>query len=323
MGRLRYAAGFLSGVPFAVAYGVLARLMFSGAGVGEALFAPLSAAFLLLVPAVVGALAVWLAPRERRTEWGYALAVSAGACAIAIVITGALAIEALICIVMAAPILMAGAALGGALACWAARRRTRDRTTLVGLLIVPFVAAPLETRFPVMDSWGTAETQIVIEADAATVWESITRVPRIEPGERSFSLLFDLLGVPRPVEAALAQPGRGGLRIGRFERGLSFVERIDVWEPGRRITWDIAVGDRRAVPAPWREIGGTAFDITGAGYWIEPVDSDTVVLHLDSRYRLSTRFNGYGGLWVRWGLAEFQREVLWVIKARAERLPGP
>ena len=66
------------------------------------------------------------------------------------------------------------------------------------------------------------------------------------------------------------------------------------------------------------EIGGRFFRVSGAGYRIEPLDDRTVVLHLDSTSQLATRFNGYGALWVRWGLGEFQREVLHVIKARAE-----
>jgi hypothetical protein len=97
-----------------------------------------------------------------------------------------------------------------------------------------------------------------------------------------------------------------------------FVERIAAWEPERRISWEIRVGDRSRVPAPWSEIGGRAFDVSEASYWIEPVDAGTVVLHLDSRYRLSTRFNKYGALWAGWGLSEFQGEVLHVIKARSE-----
>jgi hypothetical protein len=319
MGRLREFAGLLSGVPFAVAYGVLARLAFSGDGSNEFLFAPLSAVFLLLVPAVVGALAVWMAPATKRTNWGYALATAVASCLIATVITGLLAIEALICVLMASPILLSEAAIGGALACWLMRRRERTRTNLMGLLIVPFLLAPFESLVPVADFHGRVSTQITIEADPAAVWGQITSVPRIQPEERRYSVLFDLLNVPRPLEATLGEPGSGGMRYGWFEQNLRFDERIAAWEPGRRIAWDITVGDRGAVPAPWREIGGRAFDVTGASYWIEPVDSNTLILHLDSTYRLSTRFNGYGSRWVTWGLGEFQGEVLHVIKGRAER----
>ena len=70
--------------------------------------------------------------------------------------------------------------------------------------------------------------------------------------------------------------------------------------------------------APWQEIGGRYFDVTAAGYRIEPLENGHVRLHLSSTHRLTTRFNSYGLLWTRWGLAEFQDEILHVLKARAE-----
>jgi hypothetical protein len=322
MGRMRPIAGLLSGIPFAIAYGALARLMFDDRVNGDA-FSTLSLAFLVLVPLGVGALAVRLGPPERRTSWLYAAAVSAGACFLGAIVAGLLAIEASICIAMALPILLGMGALGGLLMCAVLRRAARrqaagDGAVLGLLLLAPFLAAPLERQAPVPDAHGHAETQLVIRADADTVWRTLLSVPAIQPKERRFSLLFDLFGVPRPQEARLESPGLGGLRQGRFDHDLRFSERITDWQPGRRIAWDITVVDRARVPAPWNGIGGPAFDVTGAAYRLEPRADGTVTLHLDSGYRLTTPFNGYGALWVEWGLGEFQQQVLEVIKARAE-----
>lgn len=314
--------GLLAGMPFAVFYGVFARLAFGTANSFDALVAPLSAAFLLLVPAAVGALAVWLTPDQRRTEWVPAIGIALATCAIAVVITGVLAIEALICIIMATPILLAGAASGGAIACAVLRRRAQSRTTIIGLLLAPFLLAPIESHIALTDSYGTVETRIEIAADPATVWQTLIDVPRIQPEERRFSMLFDLFGVPRPVMATLDSAGLGGMRHGLFEDNLLFEEQITEWLPENRIAWAIDVGDRSRVPAPWSEIGGRSFAVTGARYWIEPIGAQRVVLHLDSSYRLTTRFNGYGGGWVGWGMGEFQNEVLHVLKQRAERRVG-
>ncbi len=319
---VRRQIGFLVGVPFAVVYGIVARLAFGAGSTVEPFFAPLSVAFLFLVPIAVGALAVWLTPDERRTQWVPALGIAIAACAIAVVITGLLAIEALICILMATPILFGGSALGGAIACALIRRRAQNRATIIGLLIAPFLFAPIEGLIPLQDSYGSVETQIVIQADPATVWRTLIDVPDINPNERRYSLLFDLLGVPRPVRATLDTPGLAGMRRGWFEDQLLFEERIEQWQPEQRIAWAISVGDRSQVPAPWSEIGGRSFAVTGASYWIEPIDGQRVVLHLDSSYRLTTRFNGYGAGWVNWGVGEFQNEVLYVLKGRAEHNQG-
>lgn len=326
MQRIQSIAAILAGVPFGLIYGITARVVF-GSDVTPGYFSTMSIAFLFLVPAVIGAITVGLAPAPQRTSWLYASCMPLVSCAIALAVIGALALEVLICLVMAAPIVAAMGSLGGVLACavarvWARRRissSTTTNATLLGVLLLsPYLGALVERGVPAADQLAGAQTQITIHASPDVVWRNIVRVPRIEPAERSFNLLFDLFGAPRPLEAMLEQDGPGGLRRGMFERNIVFLERITDWEPGRRIVWDIAVGDRAAVPAPWSEIGGRFFAVTGAGYRIEPVDANTVVLHLDSTARVTTHFNGYAALWARWGLGAFQDEVLKVIKARAE-----
>jgi hypothetical protein len=284
----------------------------------------MSVAFLFLVPLVVGALTVGLAPAQQRRSWVYAICMPLASCGIALLVIGALAWEVLICLVMAAPIVVAMGSLGGVLVCAVARSRAKHdgmttNATLIGVLLLsPYLAGVIERRIPTEARSVDTQAQITIHASPEVVWRNIVRVPRIRPEERSFSLLFDLFGAPRPLEAMLEQEGQGGLRRGMFENNVVFLEQISGWEPGRRIEWAITIGDRAAVPAPWNEIGGRYFAVTGAGYWIEPIDPGTVVLHLDSTVRLSTNFNGYAALWARWGLGEFQRQVLRVIKARAE-----
>ena len=110
--------------------------------------------------------------------------------------------------------------------------------TLAGLvLLAPFLLAPVERQVAVPDAFGSAETQVRIAADAATVWQTLVRVPAIQDRERSPSLLFDLFGAPRPREAMLETAGPGGLRHGFFDANLSFAERITDWQPERRIAW--------------------------------------------------------------------------------------
>ena len=323
MQRTRSIAAALAGVPFGLIYGITARMVF-GSDQFPGYFATMSIAFLFLVPLVIGALTVGLAPAEQRTSWVYAICMPLASCGIALLLIGALAWEVLICLVMAAPIVAAMGSLGGVLVCAVARSRAKrdgitTNATLIGVLLLsPYLAGLIEGRIPTEDRLVGTQTQIIIHASPEVLWRNIVRVPRIRPEERSFSLLFDLFGAPRPLEAMLEQDGQGGLRRGMFEDNVVFLEQITGWEPGRRIEWAITAGDRTAVPAPWNEIGGRYFAVTRAGYRIEPIDASTVVLHLDSTARLSTHFNHYAALWARWGLGEFQSQVLRVIKARAE-----
>jgi hypothetical protein len=71
--------------------------------------------------------------------------------------------------------------------------------------------------------------------------------------------------------------------------------------------------------AAYLEIGGRYFTVTGAAYQIERLEPARVLLTLSSTHRLTTYFNQYGLLWTRWGLAEFQRQILHILKQRAEQ----
>jgi hypothetical protein len=66
-------------------------------------------------------------------------------------------------------------------------------------------------------------------------------------------------------------------------------------------------------------VGGRYFDVLRGTYWIEPLSDNTVVLHLSSTYRLSTRFNFYAGLWASFLMRDIQNTILAVIKQRCEQ----
>jgi hypothetical protein len=311
------------GTPFALLYGAVARLFFGNNLAGDA-FATMSIAFLFLVPIAIGALTIWFLEPARRTSWRNAILLPWLSVGIGAIVAGLFVIEAFICVVMALPILLLMSSVGGVLACAVWRRRSmqptrRDTTTMLGLLLLaPYLVAPLESQFAVRDALATVETHVAIHADAATVWENLIEVPPIQAHERSFSVVFDLFGAPKPLAAALDQSSVGGVRYGFFENNLRFIETITLWEPEQRIAWAIQADTSEVIHAPWPEIGGRYFDVTAADYWIEPVGQDQVILHLRSTHRLSTRINAYGLLWTRWGLGDFQRQILQVIKQRAE-----
>ncbi len=312
----------LTGVPFALLYGTIARMVFRQ-GAPEDSFVTLSLAFLFLVPLAVGALTIWWSPEPDRRQWRSAIFVPWWACGIAALIVWLFFIEALICVLMALPILLLMSSLGGLTMCAFLRRRAgRGSGTMLGiLLLAPYLVAPLEGQFALSDQWNTVETQIEIQADAATVWANLIAVPTIQPAERTASLLFDLLGAPRPLAATLNYAGVGGIRRGLFTGNLAFIETITHWEPERQIVWSIRADTSQVTQAPWGEIGGRYFDVTAASYRVEPLGAGRVRLSLDSTHRLSTRLNGYGALWTRWGLSEFQQQVLQIIKTRSEEVP--
>lgn len=286
------------------------------------IFSTMSMAFLVIVPLVVGALAVWFSPADKRTSWNSAFLMPMAAVGLGALIAGVLAIEAAICIAMALPILIPMGVIGGLIMCLILRRRAdKNNSAILGaLILLPFLTAPIEAQFAVQSSTAVVESQIEINADAATVWQQIIRVAPIADSERNFSPVFDWVGAPKPLEATLDREGIGGVRTGKFEHGLRFIETIGDWQPNQRIEWSIQPDTSAVDEGPWGEIGGRFFDVSAASYWIEPIAEGRVILHLNSTHRLTTRFNSYGLLWTKWGLSEFQQQVLGVIKGRCEKM---
>ncbi len=60
-------------------------------------------------------------------------------------------------------------------------------------------------------------------------------------------------------------------------------------------------------------------DMVDDRYVIEPVGEGRVRLSLVSSHRLTTRFNGYGGLWTDLLMRDLQMYILRIVKDRAER----
>lgn len=316
--RLRPIWSFIPAVFFALLYGILVHFLFGSVLTG--ISSPLSIAFIVVVPFAIGMLAVYFAPREKRAGWTFCIGIALLAMTLGGVLAGLFVIEALICVLMAMPIMWVMAAGGGLLMWWLlSRRNNAEGTTFLALfLVLPLLFVPLENQFPLQDSFHTVENQITINADAQTVWQNIIRVAPIQENERPFSILFTLLDAPKPLQAEMFGEGLGGTRQGQFEGGLQFIEKITVWEPAQRIEWEITPDNAGVMRAPWSGIGGKAFAVPHAAYWIEPIGAQQVILHLSSTHRLTTRFNDYGGLWTQWGMSQFQQYILSIIKARAE-----
>jgi hypothetical protein len=187
------------------------------------------------------------------------------------------------------------------------------------VVLAPYVITPIENTFALADSIRTVDTQIEVFAAPAVVWDNITRVRPIAPGEHRFSF-FHLAGLPRPHEATLTAAGVGGVRRGQWEDGLAFVETITAWETERGYTMQMEA-DTSAVTAtslPLRGIGGRHFDVIGGRYEIEVLGPQHVILHFSSTHRLSTHFNFYGGLWTDFFMRDVQNYILEIVKARSE-----
>ncbi len=157
-----------------------------------------------------------------------------------------LAVEGVICLLMAAPIALVLAIMGGSVGYFIQRCSwNRDQTLKVCLLLmlsVPLlmgaelVSVPREPLFSVC-------TSVEINAPPERVWQSVVTFSELpEPTE----LLFRL-GIAYPVKATIQGTGVGAVRHCEFSTG-PFVEPIEVWDEPRLLKFSVTQN-----PAPMQE----------------------------------------------------------------------
>ncbi|HVH50019.1 MAG TPA: DUF805 domain-containing protein [Candidatus Bathyarchaeia archaeon] len=158
-----------------------------------------------------------------------------------------LAIEGLICILMAAPIAVVMALLGGSLgfviqaAHWG-RRNAQAIFSLVVLLTPGFYGAEHFTR----PQAGVFEVKSAIEMNAPPekVWQKVVAFAEIPaPKEMLFRA-----GIAYPIRAEITGRGPGAVRHCVFSTG-PFVEPITVWDEPRLLRFNVT-----ANPAPLTEL---------------------------------------------------------------------
>lgn len=277
--------------------------------------------FLVLIPMALGAVTAHFTPLTASKTWRMVLGPVV---TVMLFLATALLfhLEGMICVLIISPLFLLTSWLGALLYTTLTKGRSQDQNTHVvaTFALLPFLVAPLEGLLIAPDDFRRVENSIVIEASPAVVWQHIIRVPPIQAQDLGPSLV-DEIGFPRPVEATLSYEGVGGVRRATFERGVEFIETVDVWQPERRLSFGIVPNTATIPPTTFDEhviVGGRFFDVLRGTYELEPAGPGRTRLVLYSQQRLSTRLNPYAGLWTDFVMREIQRRILEVIRRRCE-----
>jgi hypothetical protein len=131
---------------------------------------------------------------------------------------------------MASPLMIGLGILGGAIGETSAKRK-HERATLTSIAMLPFLFL-VEAAFPPKAEFVTIET-VDVAASPEEVWQSITHMGEIT--ERP-AVPFGWLAYP--VAGEIDGEGAGAVRRGVFSTGIAY-ERVTVWEPGRRLWFDV------------------------------------------------------------------------------------
>ncbi|MFW5920362.1 MAG: DUF805 domain-containing protein [Polyangiales bacterium] len=309
---------FLTALILAGAAGAVIALGSSAVSVG--LFEEYGAALFLGAPAMSGFFATLVfcrlhAPRVLGIllSTAFALMLSYGAML-------AFAMEGAICLVMAAPLATATAAVGAGMG-WAAVLIAQDaggptRSTPALVVLPLWLLADGLAPQPSQQTYVT-ETSIVVEASPETVWDDVVAFPELpEPQHPWFRL-----GVAAPTGAVIEGEGVGAVRRCQFTTG-EFVEPIEVWDPPRELGFGV-----RRQPQPMFEM--TPWDIdpphldgyfrtTRGRFLLEPVPGERTRVTGETHYELDIAPSPYWRLWADHLVHRIHLRVLRHVRNQAE-----
>jgi hypothetical protein len=306
-GRVHALQGLLAGVALIVLAVIVSAVTFGAYGYG----------LFLLTPMTVGLCTGYLANRGedlgvRETNKLVLTATALGGVALV-----ALALEGVVCLIFAAPLVIGFALMGGQLGrLMAGLRNARDKP-LMAIALLPAVFA-LEAAVPPAAAIQTRET-IDIAAPPSAVWRTLTSdAPIAIPAG-----LLGRAGLAYPVRGKLLGAGVGAVRIGVFSTGIAR-ERVTDWRPGRRLAFQVLVqppameemSPYRRVHAP--HVNGY-FDTGETAFALRPLTGGGTRLTLSASHVLRIDPVPYWEPLARWAAAANSRRVLEDIKTKAER----
>lgn len=301
----------------AVAYGLLAFFAFNWRDHGIRL--P-TVGFLVAMPIVMASISVWSLPPGGTGKELIALPLATGALFLALLYAMG---EGVLCLMaIALPILLTTSAVVALLATRrrrAALAKLHPKTLLLWLL-APFALAEAEVRFASVSEPISLTSSVVVAADPATIWSEIVEVRPI--ANREFRPgMFARLGIPVPRFATVDAHREGGTRIGHFDGGIRFVERITAFAPGRSLALAVRP-EESSLPAgsfARHALASGVFRLNTVRYDLEPGQAKTgTTIRLSATYELRTTINPYGRVWADAIMSDFQQRMLQVIAGRAQ-----
>jgi len=231
-------------------------------------------------------------------------------------------LEGSICVAMALPAFMFFSSLGGIAAGYINRYIASKRNaTLMSVVILPILIAPIEVNFLNLTKTYTVENSITIYASPRMVWKQLGEVELIQPDELDITLT-SLIGVPRPIKASMSSDGVGSVRTSEWEKGVIFREVITSWEPNKRMTYSFDI-DPETIPDHALDkhvkLGGEYFSPLNGGYYLSEDSAGNTVLTLKTRLIDNTNFGVYSRIWGELIFRDFHNSLLRLMKSRSEK----
>jgi hypothetical protein len=275
------------------AAGLVLRFVFSGRA-GDA-YAAMLVSLVYGSPALVGAVTVYVAEREKRRSWAYYFGAPAIATMFYVLGSLLVMIEGWICAIVIFPLFALVGGLAGLIMGAICRITNWPRRAIVSsIAVLPLITGGFEQRIPLAPAERAQEREIFVDATPDEVWRQLVDVRAIRPEEVEDAWMYRI-GVPLPVAGLGDERGGQHLRHITMGKGIHFDQVASEWRPGEAVTWRYRFAPD-SFPAGALDdhvrIGGEYFGLGATRYTLRPSGNGTV-LRLRMQYRVSTSFNWY------------------------------
>jgi hypothetical protein len=308
------------GILIGSVYGLTMRVFFGEDLKGFSMADLFSVTFVWIVPIIIGITPLIFASKEQLTKNIYRLGTPILTVFLFFLYCFITRLEDIICLVIISIPFLISAALGGFIFSQIILKYRRRNGIMFSLLFVPFLSGSIEEQLPTPTKVYEVKTGVIINSTLNNVWENIVRVKQINESEYNKGF-FNFAGIPRPLYAELDKDTIGATRIGYFEGGLIFKEKVINWNRNKNVSFDITV-----IPSSIRKnifdqhiLKGGHFKFLNATYDLRHISKNKTELILTSSYQLDTKINIYGSYWGDKLLTDFQERLLEVIKGRCDR----
>lgn len=270
----------------------------------------------IATPCVIGAVTAYLGRRDGNLDFGASLKLAMFSLLLGGAALLGFAVEGVICLIMAAPLIatmgLLGALLGYAIAGIRGHPRSAASLALLPLLMVGEFAAPPRASFESIES-------VDVAASPDAVWDAIVHMgPIPEPPPPPFRW-----GLAYPMSGEIDGEGVGAIRRGVFSTGVAY-ERVTEWTPGRALSF-IVLSD----PPTMREVSpyenvlaphaAGYFRTADAIFTITPISADVTRLTLTTHHDLDLEPAFYWMPFAQWAVHTNKVRVLNHFRQQAER----
>ncbi len=274
-------------------------------------------ALFVLSPIMIGLLPAVLYAQGRTISMGRSMALAFISLGVLVLGLFLMAVEGVLCLVMAAPLSLLLTGIGGAIGYSLATKAPRHGPAAMTLLLVAIPSTTVLEQTQAQHPMQEVTTSVVIDAELQEVWDIVIAFPDLdEPTEWLFRA-----GIAYPISAEIDGLGVGAIRRCNFSTG-SFVEPITAWEEPTLLAFDVAVN-----PAPMNEL--SFWDINAPhlhDYFVSKKGQFKLSTLPDGRTRLEgttwyqhhIKPDFYWSLWSEFIIHRIHQRVLEHIKVNAE-----